>query len=228
MNNFLIYKALCLYRLILGYEALHDAPCDEVGHSAEAEHYEVPGRFAAESQEAECFARILGVGEKVAGYALYEHGTHTAGHCAYAGYRGNGALGEHVAYGAEEVGAPCLMSCGREAYEDGGPPWRVYAQGLRKQREQGEECEDEHREHAAGVGMHALLFHEHLGKPAPEDGDYRHNRVEGEDECLTLGVGHLDAELVGEVARGPEEEEEFQLLFSEKLAAMAGISLDPC
>ena len=68
---------LDLYRLVLGHEALHDSPCDEVGHTSEAEHDEVSGFAECEYAAAEvgnlvplaCGYDVLG--EEVAAHAGY-------------------------------------------------------------------------------------------------------------------------------------------------------------
>ena len=202
-------KALHLYRFVLGNKALHDGPGNEVGKAAEAEHDEVAGGFALEAKEGEGCALGLGVGKELTGNPLDNHGADTSGHCADTGNGGDGALGEHVTHGGEEVGAPGLMSRTCKADEDGRPPGRVetHAQRLRKQRGNGEERKDEHGQHSAAVRMHTLLLNKKLGQISSADGNHRDYEIQRENEPLAKRGRCRSMELVAEIRRRPEQEE---------------------
>ena len=170
---------LDLYRLVLGHEALHYRPGNEVCHTAEAEHYEISCGFALEAHEMECGTGILCIGEEVARNLLDYHRANAACHSADTGDGSDGALREHVTHGAEEVRTPGLMSRSRKADEYGRPPWRVEVDSKRlgKESRYGEEGEDEHCEHASGIGIHALLVHKDFGEISSKDGHHRNDRI---------------------------------------------------
>ena len=83
----------------------------------------------------------------------------------------------------------------------------MHAQRLCKQRCQGEESEDEHRQHTAGIGVHPLLVHKNLGQITAADGHHGHYQIKGENQRLAQAAGGGSMELVAEVARSPEQEE---------------------
>ena len=149
----------------------------------------------------------LRIGKQVTGHLLDNHGADTARHGTNARNGSDGALGEHVTYGREDVGAPGLVSCTGKADEDGRPPGAHGTQRLGGQGHQREEGEDEHGQHTAGVWMHPLLLHKELGKIAAEQRNHRHNGVQGENKALSQRRAGRCVELVLEVGRRPEEEE---------------------
>ena len=53
--------------LVLRHENLHDAPADEISHSADAEDNHVAGRLALEAHELKGFALLFGIGEQCTG-----------------------------------------------------------------------------------------------------------------------------------------------------------------
>ena len=119
----------------------------------------------------------LRIGKQVTGHLLDNHGADTARHGTDARNGSDGALGEHVTYSREDVGAPGLVSRTGKADEDGRPPGAHSTQRLGGQGHQREESEDEHSQHTAVVGVHPLLLHKELGKIAAEQRNHRHNGV---------------------------------------------------
>ena len=97
---------LVLYHdgLVLRHEGLHDAPADEVSHSTEAEDNHVGGRLAVEAHEGECCSLFGSPGKELTGTHIDGHRAEAAGHGAQTYKGADGRLGEHVAYGREEVG----------------------------------------------------------------------------------------------------------------------------
>ena len=128
-------------RFVLGHEALHDEPREEVGHGADAEDDHVTCGLAAEPEERERLALGGGIIEQHTGPLVDEERTDTPGHGADACDGGDGRLGEHVADGGKEVGRPSLVPGARDTDDDGGEPDGKTLQRLCEQRQQREESE---------------------------------------------------------------------------------------
>ena len=74
------------------------------------------------------------------------------------------------------------MSGSSKTDDDCRPPRRELSHRLCEEREEREECEDEHREHSTAVWVHALLLNEELRKISSEYGYYGHDCIKRDDE----------------------------------------------
>ena len=72
-NSLTTDLGLCINSFVLRNQTLHDEPCDEISHAAEAEHNEVTGWFAFKAKELEHAALFFSVCEKVSGSFLDNH-----------------------------------------------------------------------------------------------------------------------------------------------------------
>ena len=90
--------------LVLRYEGLHDAPANEVGYGADAEHDHVGSGLTFEAKELESTALSCCPVEEAARAEVDGHRADTASHGAQTYDGTDGRLGEHVANGREEVG----------------------------------------------------------------------------------------------------------------------------
>lgn len=92
---------------------MDNEPGEEVNDAANGEEDVVAG---------DDVAFLLVEVEKMTGKDGKKDAADGAGHAADAGYGAEGAFGEHVGDDGEDVGTPCVVGCGGEAYEgDGGP-----------------------------------------------------------------------------------------------------------
>jgi len=193
--------------LVLRNERLHAHPADEVRNGAVAEHNHVAGGLARIAEERKRLSLLRGVGEELA-RALVDHEASAAGgKLGNAGERCYRGLREHVADDRVHIGAPGLMTRTGKTDQNRRPPCAERTERLSRKSEKREACEDEHRDHAAFVGVHAALVHEERGELAEIDRDERDDRIERDDERHAHAGVAAVPELVGEVSGRPEEEE---------------------
>lgn len=188
------------------YEGFHDKPCDEVSNGTDTEDDHITGLFAFESHEAESCSQVFGMGKQRTSTFVDEERTDTSRHTADTGDGCDGAFGEHVADGREDIGRPRLVRRAAQTDQDDREPRRDRAHGLRQQHQQRNEREDQHGAHACRIGVQPRLVDDDRRKLAAVDRQHR-DGIKCEDQRHAQPFGHLDPKLRIEVRGGPEEEE---------------------
>ncbi len=91
---------------MLRYKGLHDAPRQDISHSAVAEDYHISGRLAAEAEEGESLPLGGSIIEEHARSLVDEESSYTSGHIADTGNRSDCRLREHVTDSRKDISRP--------------------------------------------------------------------------------------------------------------------------